>query len=59
MTYRRWQFNAVVQISEPEEVREAMCNVKWIKLLVSQIQKSQDAEVVLITSVNTSKIYII
>lgn len=63
-TYCRWEFDPVVQISEPEEVSEAMCDVKRIELLVSQIQKSQDVDIVLIASakgaaiiVKTSKIW--
>lgn len=54
ITYCRWEFNAVVQITEPEEVSEAMCDVKWIELLISEVQKSQDVDVVLIASANTA-----
>lgn len=54
ITYCRREFNAVVQITEPEEVSEAMCDVKWIELLISEVQKSQDVDVVLIASANTA-----
>lgn len=33
--YRCWKLNTVVQIPKPEEVCEAMCNIKWIKFLIS------------------------
>lgn len=49
-TYCAWEFNAVVQITKPEEVGEAMCDVKRIELLISKIQKSQDVGVVLVAS---------
>lgn len=49
-TYSGWEINTVVQVTQPEEMCEPMCDVKWIYLLISKVQKSQDVGVVLITS---------
>lgn len=35
---------------------ELMCDVKWIQLLISKVQKSQNVGVVLITSENMPKV---
>lgn len=49
--YHKRKVNAVVQISEPEEVGEPVGDVEGTELLVAQVQKSQDTDVVLIASV--------
>lgn len=54
LTHCGWELHAVVQIPEPEEVSELMCDVERVELLVSQVQKSQDGSVVLITPAKTS-----
>lgn len=54
-TYGGWKFHPVVQVSEPEEVREHMSDVKRIELFISQIQQTEDVDVVLIPSAKTEK----
>lgn len=53
--YREREVDAVVQVSEPEEVREPVRDVKGTELLLSKIQKPQDVDVVLIASVKVSQ----
>lgn len=53
--YREREVDTVIQIAEPEEVGEPVGDVKWTELLIAQIQKSQDSDVVLISSVNIAK----
>lgn len=53
--YREREVDAVIQIAKPDEVGEPVGDVKWTELLIAQIQKSQDIDVVLISSVNISK----
>lgn len=53
--YREREVDAVIQIAEPEEVGEPVGDVKWTELLIAKIQKSQDSDVVLISSVNIEK----
>lgn len=54
-TYCGCKLNTIIQISEPEEVRKAMCDVKRIELLISQVEKPQDVDIILIASANTLK----
>lgn len=44
------QVHAVVEVPEPEEVREAVRDVEGTQLLVPQTQEAQDAHVVLVPS---------
>lgn len=53
--YQIGEVHPIVEIAEPEEVRELMGNVKWIELLVSQIEESQNVQVVLVTPAKTGK----
>lgn len=54
-TYCGWKFNSIVQIPEPEEVCEPMCDIKRVELFITQIQESQNICVILISPANTKK----
>lgn len=40
VSYGRWQVDAVIQITQPEKMCEAMSDVKRIELLITQIQEA-------------------
>lgn len=47
--YPGGQLHTVVEIPKPEEMGEAVSDVKWAQLLVSQGQEPQDVHIVLIS----------
>lgn len=40
LSYTRWLFNPVIEIPQPEEMCEAMSDVKGVELLITQIQET-------------------
>lgn len=48
--YLWWKFDPIVQVTEPEQVGETMCDVEQVEFFISQVEEAQDADVVLIPS---------